>query len=242
MKKNKNKYLNFPVSFLKNPSLDVILELALQFCSYEMMVLNNGDKSYFDSLVQSIGFSVDKFELYNNDSKKLYEEYKKDVRCGVNLDAFINYLNKINENSVKDDLNLEFRAYCATKAIIGNKKYKKTNYRQILALMFGCTNYEDIKQEIRQEIKKYEDSRYMKRMLEKLQDNWHLSVYSRNSRGLYISYKLSPVDLIVAVKKDKYIYKNKQQIAEKKADKILDKLINDDDLVIDDDCVIGGDS
>ena len=61
MKKNQNKYLNFPVSFLKNPSLDVILELALQFCSYEMMVLNNGDKSYFDSLVQSIGFSVDKF-------------------------------------------------------------------------------------------------------------------------------------------------------------------------------------
>lgn len=241
MKKNQYKYINFPVYFLSMPSLENVLEFALQFCFYEMMVLNNGDRSYFESLVQTFELSGDKSELFNY-SKKLYEVYKKDVRCGVNLEVFRNYLNKINENSVKDDLNLEFRAYCATKAIIGNKKYKKTNYRQILALMFGCTNYEDIKQEIRQEIKKYEDSRYMKRMLEKLQDNWHLSVYSRNSRGLYISYKLSPVDLIVAVKKDKYIYKNKQQIAEKKADKILDKLINDDDLVIDDDCVIGGDS
>lgn len=229
MKKNQYKYINFPIYFLSMPSLENVLEFALQFCSYEMMVLNNGDRSYFESLVQTFELSGDKSELFNY-SKKLYEVYKKDVRCGVNLEVFRNYLNKINKNSVKDNLNLEFRAYCATKAIIGNKKYKKTNYRQILALMFGCTNYEDIKQEIRQEIKKYEDSRYMKRLLEKLQDNWHLSVYSRNSRGLYISYKLSPVDLIVAVKKDKYIYKNKQQIAEKKADKILDKLINDDDL------------
>lgn len=242
MKKNKNKYLNFPVSFLKNPSLDVILELALQFCSYEMMVLNNGDKSYFDSLVQSIGFSVDKFELYNNDSKKLYEEYKKDVRCGVNLEVFRNYLNKINENSVKDDLNLEFRAYCATKAVIGNKQYKKTRYKEIFSLMFGYTCYDEIKPETRLKLTKIEDSRYMKRLLEKLQDNWHLSVYSRNSRGLYISYKLSLHKLILEVKKNKYIYKNKQQIAEKKADKMLDKLINDDDLVIDDDCVIDGDS
>jgi hypothetical protein len=223
------------------PSLENVLEFALQFCFYEMMVLNNGDRSYFESLVQTFELSGDKSELFNY-SKNLYEVYKKDVRCGVNLEVFRNYLNKINENSVKDDLNLEFRAYCATKAVIGNKQYKKTRYKEIFSLMFGYTCYDEIKPETRLKLTKIEDSRYMKRLLEKLQDNWHLSVYSRNSRGLYISYKLSLHKLILEVKKNKYIYKNKQQIAEKKADKMLDKLINDDDLVIDDDCVIDGDS
>lgn len=237
----KIKYINFPVYFLSMPSLENVLEFALQFCFYEMMVLNNGDRSYFESLVQTFELSGDKSELFNY-SKNLYEVYKKDVRCGVNLEVFRNYLNKINENSVKDDLNLEFRAYCATKAVIGNKQYKKTRYKEIFSLMFGYTCYDEIKPETRLKLTKIEDSRYMKRLLEKLQDNWHLSVYSRNSRGLYISYKLSLHKLILEVKKNKYIYKNKQQIAEKKADKMLDKLINDDDLVIDDDCVIDGDS
>lgn len=235
MKKNQYKYINFPVYFLSMPSLENVLEFALQFCFYEMMVLNNGDRSYFESLVQTFELSGDKSELFNY-SKKLYEVYKKDVRCGVNLEVFRNYLNKINESSVKDDLNLEFRAYCATKAIIGNKKYKKTNYRQILALMFGYRKYDDIIQETREKIKKFDNQRAMRKIVEKLKMNWHLSTYTRKVRGIYISYKLSPVDLIVAVEKNKMIAKNQKLINEQKADEILANFIIDINCVVDGDC------
>lgn len=235
------EYINFPISFLKTRSIENVLDEALQFCYYEMMISNKCDMSYFNSIIKKFGIPGEREEIYNY-SKNLYEKHKKDVRCGVKLETFINYLNTTLHNTDKDDYNLEFRAYCATKAVIGNKQYKKTRYKEIFSLMFGYTCYDEIKPETRLKLTKIEDSRYMKRLLEKLQDNWHLRVYSRNSRGLYISYKLSLHKLILEVKKNKYIYKNKQQIAEKKADKMLDKLINDDDLVIDDDCVIDGDS
>ena len=67
----------------------------------------------------------------------------------------------------------------------------------------------------------------MKRLLEKLEQKWHLSKYSLNSRGLYISFKLTPVELILEVKKSKIVTKNKQQINEKLADKMLEDYVND---------------
>jgi len=214
------KYLNFPVSFLRKRDLEAVLEQALQFCLFESMVLNNGDRSYFDTLSVRLGLSGAEFDLFVH-SKKLYEENVKSVRCGVSLEVFINYL-----RTSKDELNLEFRAYSATKAVIGNKAYKKTRYREVFSLMFGYTKYEDISEKTKLELSKIEDSRYMKRLLEKLEQKWHLSIYSLNSRGLYISYKLAPVELIVEVKKSKIIAKKKQVINEKKADKILENYIN----------------
>lgn len=215
------QYLNFPVSFLRKRDLEAVLEQALQFCAFESMVLKNGDRAYFDALSVRLGISEVEFDLFVH-SKKLYEDNVKSVRCGVSLEVFINYL-----RTSQDDLNLEFRAYCATKAVIGNKSYKKTRYREVFSLMFGYTKYEDISEKTRMELSKIEDSRYMKRLLAKLEQKWHLSIYSLNSRGLYISYKLAPVELIVEVKKAKIIAKKKQVINEKIADKILESYIND---------------
>lgn len=214
------KYINFPVSFLRKRDLKVVFERALLFCSYESMVLNKTDRSFFDALVDEFGLSGDEFDLFTC-AKELYEENIRTVRCGVNLEVFRNYL-----NTAKDDLNLEFRMYCATKAVIGSKMYKKTRYKEIFTFMFGFTSYEAITNEARSELSKIEDSRYMKRLIVKLEEKWHLSVYSLNSRGLYISYKLDPVKLIVEVKKSKLDTKKKQGINEKIADKIIENYIN----------------
>ena len=85
------KYINFPVSFLRKRDLEAILEQALQFCTFESMVLNNGDRSYFDTLSVRLGLSGVEFDLFVH-SKKLYEDNVKSVRCGVSLEVFINYL------------------------------------------------------------------------------------------------------------------------------------------------------
>jgi len=214
-------YLNFPVLFLRERNLVKVFERALQFCSYESMILNKGSRSYFDVLSLKLGLSGDELDLFIR-SKKLYEENAKSVRCGVSLKVFINYL-----RTSKDDLNIEFRAYCATKAILGKKEYKKTRYKEVFTKMFGYNNYEDISEKTRLELSRIEDSRYMKRLLEKLEQKWHLSKYSLNSRGLYISFKLTPVELILEVKKSKIVTKNKQQINEKLADKMLEDYVND---------------
>jgi len=197
-----------------------VFEQALQFCSYESMVLNKASRTYFDNLAVKLGLSGDEFDLFDR-SKELYEQNAKSVRCGVSMEVFINYL-----KTSKDDLDIIFRAYCATKAILGKKEYKKTRYKEVFSLMFGYTSYDDISEKTRLELSKIEDSRYMKRLLGKLEQKWHLSIYSLNSRGIYISYKLAPVELIVEVKKSKLIAQNRQRINEKQADKILVDYIN----------------
>jgi len=220
------QYINFPVSFLRKRDLKSVLEQALQFCSYETMVLNKYDKSYFNSLVEKLGLSEVDFEydLYAS-SKRLYEENVKSIRCGVNIDVFRNYL-----RTSKDDLNIEFRAYCSTKAILGKKVYKKTRFKEIFSLMFGYISIDDISPESRLLLSKYESTRSMKRTLDKLEEKWHLSVYSLHSRGMYISYKLSPVDLIVEVEKMKIIHKNRQRINEQRANVIISDFINELDV------------
>ena len=220
------QYINFPISFLRKRDLKSVLEQALQFCSYEIMVLNKYDKSYFNSLVEKLGISEVDFEydLYAS-SKRLYEENVKSIRCGVNIDVFRNYL-----RTSKDDLNIEFRAYCSTKAILGKKVYKKTRFKEIFSLMFGYISIDDISPESRLLLSKYESTRSMKRTLDKLEEKWHLSVYSLHSRGLYISYKLSPVDLIVEVEKMKIIHKNRQRINEQRANVIISDFINELDV------------
>ena len=220
------QYINFPISFLRKRDLKSVLEQALQFCSYETMVLNKYDKSYFNSLVEKLGLSEVDFEydLYAS-SKRLYEENVKSIRCGVNIDVFRNYL-----RTSKDDLNIEFRAYCSTKAILGKKVYKKTRFKEIFSLMFGYISIDDISPESRLLLSKYESTRSMKRTFDKLEEKWHLSVYSLHSRGMYISYKLSPVDLIVEVEKMKIIHKNRQRINEQRANVIISDFINELDV------------
>jgi len=220
------QYINFPISFLRKRDLKSVFEQALQFCSYETMVLNKYDKSYFNSLVEKLGLSEVDFEydLYAS-SKRLYEENVKSIRCGVNIDVFRNYL-----RTSKDDLNIEFRAYCSTKAILGKKVYKKTRFKEIFSLMFGYISIDDISPESRLLLSKYESTRSMKRTLDKLEEKWHLSVYSLHSRGMYISYKLSPVDLIVEVEKMKIIHKNRQRINEQRANVIISDFINELDV------------
>jgi len=220
------QYINFPISFLRKRDLKSVFEQALQFCSYETMVLNKYDKSYFNSLVEKLGLSEVDFEydLYAS-SKRLYEENVKSIRCGVNIDVFRNYL-----RTSKDDLNIEFRAYCSTKAILGKKVYKKTRFKEIFSLMFGYISIDDISPESRLLLSKYESTRSMKRTFDKLEEKWHLSVYSLHSRGMYISYKLSPVDLIVEVEKMKIIHKNRQRINEQRANVIISDFINELDV------------
>ena len=223
----KIEYLNFPVSFLRERDLIKILEMAILFCSYEEMIRNKADRTYFQKLIEKKGLNLLESD-YFNEAKKLYEGGVKSVRCGVNYDVFTKYASKS-----KDDLNLEFRAYCATKAILGKKTFKKTRYQEIFTIMFGYTNYEDISEKTKLELKKIEDSRYMKRLLEKLEQQWHLSIYSLNSRGLYISYTLSPVNLIIEVKKSKILHKNRQLINEKEAEKSLESFYKEIELLAD---------
>lgn len=209
------QYLNFPVSFLRKRDLIEILEMAFLFCSYETMTRENGDRNYFERLIEKKGLDSDETD-YFSDAKQLYVDNKKSLRCGVNLSVFANYI-----STSKDKLNLEFRAYCATKAILGRKVYGKTTLKHIFALMFGYNCIDDMSDKTKLELSGTASVRSMKRILSKLEEKWHLSVYSIHSHGMYISYKLLPVNLIVEVKKDKILLKNKQKLNEKKADAIL---------------------
>jgi len=91
----------------------------------------------------------------------------------------------------------ELLGFLAIKSILGKSKYSKTNYKHILSRMLGLASYKDL---INTNLSEYQNKlidQYtrnnqiaedkMKRLIDKLRANWHITHYARFTRGFYIS-------------------------------------------------------
>jgi hypothetical protein len=128
-------------------------------------------------------------ETYGNQTKAM----KGITNCSIKmsmLDEFIN--NKKNEKEWYLLL-----CFLAIKSILGKKQFIKTNYKHILSRMLGLASYKDL---INTNLSEYQNKlidQYtrnnqiaedkMKRLIDKLRANWHITHYARFTRGFYIS-------------------------------------------------------
>lgn len=145
------------------------------------------------------------------EGKRLYEKYhKKGSCCGVNTEIVWDY-----NNNPKTDYQIAlFCAFCATRSIIGDGGYKKTNRDLIAARMFGYTNKEEmlkntpnitvnnISKSVRSirekeiaEREKYQNRYHSDKVLTDLELDWGLKRYGNHIRGMYISYSVSLEEL-----------------------------------------------
>ncbi len=149
--------------------------------------------------------------------------------------------------SVNTELLLEFRGanksnkeltelmgFLAIKSILGKKVWVKTNKKLILCRMLGYGSIIDVPDELPCNLselrEKYSKKYHMDPLLEALEINWYILIYSNYMRGLAISMdnKMTLDELIEMAIKSKKINKRlelklKKQNAEKK---VLSKLGN----------------
>lgn len=93
------------------------------------------------------------------------------------------------ENKTEFDL-MQFACYIGIRSILGVKSYCRTNKEMILCRAFGyaskkhlpVTMNPDIKELFNKYLKRY----HIDKVLQSLQLNWNILIYSHNIRGLYI--------------------------------------------------------
>jgi len=82
-------------------------------------------------------------------------------------------------------------AFLAIKSIIGKRDYCKSNKAHIIARMFGYNSVKEVPESKTPLMKKYSNRYYIDKILQELQLNWHLKLFSDHCRGFYLSFDLS---------------------------------------------------
>lgn len=133
----------------------------------------------------------------------------------INKDRFFDFRD---HEKTEFDL-MQFACYIAIRSILGEKPYCRTNKEMILCRAFGYKSNKHLPTTMNPVIKelfvKYKKRYHIDRILQSLELNWNILIYSHNIRGLYIglSKKITLESMIVQAETKK---KKKQIDALKK--------------------------
>ena len=206
--KKEMKYINFPISFLKNDDINTIIINAI---AYQLYSYSFNKKITMEKSIEYFGVEVENIIEMEIMGKELYNKYLSSPHTGVSVDKMLEFIN-LSKSDYEIDV---FRAFCAVRSIIGQKKYRKTNKALILARMYGYNVYSEIPCDFEENKKKYEKRYHMDMILNELQINWHLKIAS-GGRGFYISFVLSLTDLFSIIYEAKKATQIKKLIEAKK--------------------------
>lgn len=187
------KYLNFPIHFLQEKTMTSTISKAMDFAVYAHSLSMEYEGNAFKSAAGFFNIKFGDLEKAEEEGGRLYNLYQNTPRVGVNLDILWDYY-----NNDKSEYQIDcFRAYCATRSIIGDKPYCKSNKALIHARMFGYSSAKVLPNKLSAHQLKYTQRYHIDKVLLDLQHHWYLKLVSQHSRGLYISYDLSLEDLMV---------------------------------------------
>jgi hypothetical protein len=140
---------------------------------------------------------IERKELALKDIKETYGNQTKAMKgitnCSIKMSMLDEYINK--KKTEKEWYLL--LCFLAIKSILGKKQFTKTNYEHILSRMLGLSSRKDGKKSELNESQLKLISQFtrnkviaqdkMKRLMDKLRANWHITLYGRFTRGFYIS-------------------------------------------------------
>lgn len=210
---SKNRFLNFPISLLRDLYSDCrrfannAFDVGIYIYS---LTLEGDEKKRFDD--------AGSFLNVTNGSLKNAKEILSNIsatcpRTGIDREMLFNYY-RFNKTEFEI---VCLGAFLGIKSIIGKKPYDKTNKILIYARMFGYCTARELPEALTEIQLKYKQRYHMDRVLTELQLNWNLKILWNHNRGFYVSFDLSLEDLAVVVQKDKRKYQLKQLQAAKQA-------------------------
>jgi hypothetical protein len=207
MKKDKPKYLNFPISllqgFMESPrkALDNIIDYCIV---YEMKMRQ-----------KPFGEAVEAFNMVEPKNMAKWMEYATGVfnntpmnqpRTGMEVTRFWEF----HDEPKTDEEKATFLAFLAIKSIVGglNLWYKLGKQEIIFHRMAGHT---DCSTELPESIRRHCTRFKFDKIKMELQQHWGIVIYSNHTRGMYISTALSLPELALRVEKRKLATRQKQE-------------------------------
>lgn len=217
-KSDEQKYINFPVDLLKendgkNLSYSI---LAYAFYSNPMSELENlrvSNLEYYllqksEFLSASKNIEIQR-ELYENGKNRQTTNGAKDrVNVGLPLKIFHTYCKQLHNSYLttkdRETADLEFRAYCGLRSIVGRDPIKRVTNNYWLARMAGFQSFKDFDRleysedhkELCQRIKHQTNTPYKFRKLkQQLSEKFHVKFQQGDkkqaTRGFLVSFVLT---------------------------------------------------
>lgn len=204
MSKPKAKYLCFPIQFLRIFHIDMedAINQIIVFGGYHRALSLNPDivevePSAMLKVLNDWQLDVSDIEAKLNLGRNLYRQYEGRPTASVKISLLLEM-----RDSIKSEFELMLIcAFCGFRSMIGTKSYLKATDEYLLSRMFGYATidqYQNAKttqheQDMRA---KYSNRYHLDKIKKTLQNDWGLVYYSRKTRGFYVSFNLTLIDLI----------------------------------------------
>ena len=211
-------YLNFPVQIMQGGFTDVkaVCSKAIDYGIYDFMLRNGlSGVNGFGEALKELQLTCKNHAGGLKVSKDIYQQLKdsleKPVTVSIKKDLLFEYF----KNEKSEFEIAVFLGYVGLKSIIGKKPYIKITNDYLLARMFGYSSVIELKKDFSAECCKYSTRYHLDKVKTKLESSFGLKLYGQKTRGFYVSFKLSLLDLVYHAELKRESRKEKERKAEK---------------------------
>lgn len=209
MKKDKPKFLNFPISLLQGfmEATKGTLGNILDYCIiYEMEV----HQRPFDEARKMFNMA-EPYDIMNfvEDARVVFNSTSRNQpRTGLEVNMFWEfYLDKSLFGKKTDEEKAILLAFLAIKSIVGCKEWCKLGKQEII--FHRMAGHTDCKTQIPDSIKPFCTRFKFDKIKKALVEHWGISIYSNHTRGMYIG-TIPLQDLALIAERRKLATKQKQ--------------------------------
>ena len=216
------RYVNVPINLLIGifHNYQMVVQRIIIFCTYQLAVdrmdhntltkrINlAGEFLRIDTIAQSAYIMTHGRTYYSDWIKYKYP------RGGVKIKVLHDLMT---HPKTEFDL-IIFCSLVALKSILQDNPYKKTSFDTLFARMAGYPTSKLAEGNIPDVIQKYKSRHYRTKIIQTLENYWHLAYEADHTRGFFFSFIMNHEKLCVAIYKSRL--KRKQQQYEKTQQKI----------------------
>jgi hypothetical protein len=199
----KAEYLNIPVQLLSGFMIDTrksIRDIYFYSLYAHFMKIEKGTiKEKYKTTCEWFNFQELDREENLKRGKVLFDRYQNSPMTGIDRNLYSEF-NKLDKSDFEKAC---FLAYHALKSIVGSKTFQKADNKFLWARMDGKTKTIGDVSELSDEVRFYTQEYQTLKIKRELQENWGLIYYAQQTRGFYVSFKLSLKSLITEVMKRK---------------------------------------
>ena len=199
----KAEYINIPVQLLSGFMADTrksIRDIYFYALYAHFIQIEKGTaKDKYKATCEWFNFQELDREENLKRGKVLYDRYPNSPMTGIERNVYSEY-NKLDQSDFDKAC---FLAYHALKSIVGSKVFQKADNKLLWARMDGKTRTIKDVSELSEELRFFTQEYQTLKIKRELQENWGLIYYAQQTRGFYVSFKLSLKSLITEVMKRK---------------------------------------
>lgn len=219
-----SRYLLFPIELLQNNDIQEVCRNAFDYSIYRKAIefANPNEKVktvHIQEAMEYFNLVVRNLEHKLRNGRELFDTFSNgNPLVSINKNIMIDF-----QSDKTPFETLTFRAYCSIRSILGDKAFCRATNDYFMARMRGFRAVTDWFDSNRADpLTRYE----LDKLKAELQLNWGLVYYSKQTRGFYISYKMTLENLILKAEEKRQSNKMKKlkNIKDEAYQKAMEKL------------------